>query len=133
MRTAISFIKENGRGWVERRFRECERIREEEKKDRMAVIKQTKKRYGVGKLSKDENSKLKMRTEERILLSKAKENLWKRYRGRAGHEEGEEDAWDQIRRGLEELDEEEGGETHPWLKTTKLKSSALKNITELTA
>ena len=44
------------------------RIKEEEKKDRLAICKEKKKRYGTKykNLSKDEGKKLKTRTEERI-------------------------------------------------------------------
>ena len=123
MREAIDFIKKNGKGWVERRSRECERIREEEKLDRLAVVKQKKRRYGTNKLSKEENSRLRLRTEERVLLAKARENLWKRYRGEDGVGDDEGEAWEVIRRGVAEIDEEEGGrrnEDYSWMKEVKL-------------
>ena len=66
MKEAITYLKVNTEGWVERRSREVERIREEEKLDRLAVIKQKKKRYGKGKISKDESSKLKRRVRKRL-------------------------------------------------------------------
>ena len=125
MKEAVDFIKKNGKGWVERRSRECERIREEEKLDRLAVVKQKKRRYGISKLSKEENSRLKLRTEERLVLAKARENLWKRYRDgdRVGEEEGE--AWEVIRRGVAEIDKEEGGgsESYSWMRKTDPKKS----------
>ena len=36
-----------------------------------------KKRYGIKRLSKEENKRLKERAEDRILLAKARGNLWK--------------------------------------------------------
>ena len=75
LRTSINFLKEREGGWKTRKLKKCERIKEEEKKDRLAVVRMKKKRYGIGKMSKDENSKLKMRTEERLIIAKVKENL----------------------------------------------------------
>ena len=83
-----------------------ERIKEEEKKDRLAICKEKKKRYGIKKMNKEENRRLKERTEERILISKAKANYWKKYRGRGermkGDKEGDEieneDTWKNLRK-----------------------------------
>jgi hypothetical protein len=54
MKEAVRFLKEKGDGWRERRIEECERIREEEKIDRLALVKEKKKRYGLKRLSKEE-------------------------------------------------------------------------------
>ena len=59
---------------------ECDRIKEEEKRDRLAVARMMKKRYGVKRLSKEENMRLKMRTEERLEIAKAKTNYWRHHR-----------------------------------------------------
>ena len=80
MKEAVKYIKEKREGWTERRIEECEKIREEEKTDRLALVKEKKKRYGLKRLSKEENSRLKSRTEERIMIAQSKANLWKRYR-----------------------------------------------------
>ena len=69
----------NAEGWQERKLRECERMRKEAKEDRMAVVRMKKKRYGISKLDKDETRGLRKRTEERILIAKARDNLWKRH------------------------------------------------------
>ena len=39
MREAVRFLKKNSDSWRERRIDECERIREEEKLDRLALVK----------------------------------------------------------------------------------------------
>ena len=46
-----------------RKIQECDRIKEEEKKDRLAVVKEMKRWYGLKKISKEENERIKMRTE----------------------------------------------------------------------
>ena len=80
MREAVKFLRENTDKWRERRIEECDRIREEDKKDRLAVVKEKKKRYGIKRLSKEENQKMTRRTEERLEIAKANENLWRRFR-----------------------------------------------------
>ena len=82
LRESMSFLKENESKWQHRRIKEVDRIKEEEKKDRLAICKEKKKRYGIKKMNKEENRRLKERTEERIMISKAKANYWKKYRGR---------------------------------------------------
>ena len=67
-----------------------ERIMEEEKKDRLAIASQKKKIYGLKRLNKEENSRLKKRTEERLELSQAKANYWKWHRGE-GRAESKDD------------------------------------------
>ena len=76
----MEFLKEKEWGWRQRRIEEIERIHEEEKKDRLAVVREKKKRYGISRLSKEENQRLKLRTEDRMIIARAKENLWKRFR-----------------------------------------------------
>ena len=44
------------------------------------MVKEKKKRYGITKITKEENMRLWMRTEERQFIAKAIGNLWKRYR-----------------------------------------------------
>jgi hypothetical protein len=50
MREAVIFLRENTDKWRERRIEECDRIREEDKRDRLAVSKEKKKRYGMKRL-----------------------------------------------------------------------------------
>ena len=45
------FLRENVDIWRERKIGECERIREEEKKDRLAVAKEKKRKYGINQSS----------------------------------------------------------------------------------
>ena len=40
----------------------------------MAISKEKKRRYGLNRLNKEENQRLKMRTEERLELDQAKTN-----------------------------------------------------------
>ena len=108
MKEAVKFLKENSDSWRERRIEECERIRLEEKEDRFAVIRMKKKRYGLTTLSKEERMRLKGRTEEKLLLAKAKSNLWKMVRDPAekAMKEEEAEAWRKLGEGAEEFMEE---------------------------
>ena len=72
MRNCIDFLKKNGTKWRERQIEECKRIREEEKKDRLAVVRVKKRKYGLKRLSKEENMRITLRTEERLEIAKAK-------------------------------------------------------------
>ena len=54
--------------------KEVERVKEEEKMDRLAVVKMKKKRYGIGKMNKEESMRMKKRSEERILMARGREN-----------------------------------------------------------
>jgi hypothetical protein len=80
LRTSISFLKEKEWIWRSRKIAECERIKEEEKRDRLAVVKINKKRYGVQMMSKEENMRFKMRTEEILEIAGAKTNFWRNQR-----------------------------------------------------
>ena len=53
LRPSIEFLKEKEWRWRQRRIEEIEKIKEEEKKDRLAVIRKKKKIYGIRKLSKE--------------------------------------------------------------------------------
>ena len=111
MRRCITYLKENGIKWRERRIRECDMIREEEKRDRLAVVRVKKRKYGLKKLSKEENKRMTLRTEERLEIAKVKENLWRRHRGEgktSGMGEEEEEAWEILKQKVEELEEKEG-------------------------
>jgi hypothetical protein len=61
-----------------------------------------KNRYGLKRLSKEENKRLKMRTEERIEIARAKENYWKKYRdqGDKDMKEEEKEAWVHVEKGI---------------------------------
>jgi hypothetical protein len=71
VRVAVKFLRDNTDKWRERRIDECDRIREEDKKDRLAVSKEKKKRYGLKRLSKEENLRMTRRTDERLRLRKS--------------------------------------------------------------
>ena len=66
MRESVNFLKSNEERWRTRRIEECDRIREEEKRDRLAIAREKKKRYALKKLSVVENRRLKRRTEDRL-------------------------------------------------------------------
>ena len=111
MRKCIDFLKADGDRWRERKIKECDRIREEEKKDRLAVVRVKKRKYGLTRLSKEENKRMSLRTEERREISKAKENLWRHYRDEGKRQKigkEEEDAWETLKTTLMELEEEDG-------------------------
>ena len=80
MRESMDFLSKNQERWKERRIEESKRIKEEDKKDRLAIAKEKKKRYGIKVLSREESRRLKMRTEERLEIAKAKVNYWKMFR-----------------------------------------------------
>ena len=114
LRTSTKYLKEKEDDWRCRRIVECTRIKEEEKKDRLAFIKEKKKRYGLKRLSKEENSRITLRTEERLDIARGKTNLWRKFGlGRKGNENEELDeeeckAWEEVQRLVLELEEEEG-------------------------
>ena len=78
LRTSMEYLKEKEECWQQRKIREVDRIKEEEKRDRLAICKEKKKRYGIKTMNKEEKKRLKQRTEERIIISQAKANYWKK-------------------------------------------------------
>ena len=100
LRMSINFLREREEKWRIRKIDECEKIKEEEKRDRLAVVKEKKRWYGLKKLTKEENSRLRMRTEERIDIARGKTNLWRKFGlGRVNQDIKEEEleAWEEIR------------------------------------
>ena len=65
MRESIKFLKDNEKGWQQKRVGEVDRIKEEEKKERLAIGEQKRKRYGIKKLNKEEQKRIKERTSEK--------------------------------------------------------------------
>ena len=107
LRMSISFLKQNEEGWKLRKMKECERIREEEKQDRLALAREKKRKYGIKKISKEENQRLKKRTGERLEIASAKANLWKKFReGGEDLSEREVAAWEAVRTSVMELEED---------------------------
>jgi hypothetical protein len=127
MRLSIEYLRENEEGWRLRKIRECERIREEDKKDRLPVVKEKKRKYGLTRLSKEENSRIKKRTYERIEIASAKANLWKKFRDKVVIDLGEEEAkaWERLRTSVMDLEEEgcwrEEGEEASKLSTLRIR------------
>ena len=80
MRWSIEYLKQHETKWRTRRIIECERTKEEEKKDKLAIVSEKRKRCGLKRLNKEENMRLKSRTEERIEIAQATANYWKWYR-----------------------------------------------------
>ena len=73
------------------------------------LVKEKKKRYGIAKLSKEEHTRMKKRTEDRLTIAQAKGNLWKRFREEDKKKEMEEEevrAWEEVQRLVMELEEE---------------------------
>ena len=80
LRLSIQYLKENEPKWRSRKIKNCDRIGEEEKTYRLAISKMKKMRYGIKGLNKEENGRMKQRTEERLEIARAKENYWKLHR-----------------------------------------------------
>ena len=107
LRLTKEMIREKEGEWRTRRLEECERIREEEKRDRLAVVAMKRKRYGVKNLSKEETMRLKTRKEERLEIAEAGSNLWKRMRkGEIMEEEGLS-LWEEVYKNVINLQEED--------------------------
>ena len=112
MRESMAFLKENSHKWQERKVTECEKMKQEAKEDRLAVSRMKKKRFGIKRLSKEENKRLKERAEDRILLAKARGNLWKLARNpeERDMEDREEEAWRVMGEGAMEFTEKDDWE-----------------------
>jgi hypothetical protein len=108
LRESMAFLRENSHTWQERKVEECERLKQEAKEDRLAVSRMKKKRYG----RKEENKRMEERAEDRILLSKARGNLWKfaRNQDERHGEDKEEEAWRVMGEGAMEFTEKEDWE-----------------------
>ena len=69
-----------------------------------------RRKYGIKSMNKEESRRLKERTEERMMISEAKANYWKKYR--SGGDGVEEDKhakeWRKLKEGVISL-EEKGG------------------------
>ena len=50
MRISTEYLKKHEAKWRTRKIEECERIKDEEKKDRLAIASEKKKRYGLNRL-----------------------------------------------------------------------------------
>ena len=48
--------------WAQHKLKEFDRIKEEEKQDRLALVRVEKMKYGIQKISKEENLRLRKRT-----------------------------------------------------------------------
>ena len=107
LRMSISFLRENEEGWKMRKIKECERIRAEEREDRLALAREKKRKYGIRRISKEENLRLTKRTGERLEIASAKANLWKKFReGGDDLSEREVAAWEAVRTSVMELEED---------------------------
>ena len=77
----------------------------------MVVGRIKKKRYGIKTMSKEENLRLKEMSKRKIMLAKARGNLWKLSRNpQCMMEEKKEEAWRVIGEGAMELTGEEDWE-----------------------
>jgi hypothetical protein len=96
LRMCIEEIREKEGKWTTRKTEELDRIKEEEKEDRLAIAREKKKRYGLKGLNKDEKLHLKRRTEEKKELAVARSNYWKWHRGgeKGGKENGDGPLWE---------------------------------------
>lgn len=111
-RISVNFLKQNGEKWRTRKIEECDRIRAMEKEERMSIIQEKRKRYGLKTLNKEENGRLKERTSERIEIAQAKSNYWKWFRdggeevGGGTKDEERREQWKTLKRKLMELEED---------------------------
>ena len=69
------FLEENSEDWHARTREETARIREEEKLERLEIVKQKRKRGQKGFLTKGEKRKLKGRTQTLLELAEVQQNL----------------------------------------------------------
>jgi hypothetical protein len=109
LKLSLDFLRQREDAWRSRRIDECERIKEEEKRDRIAVCKEKKRWYGMRKLSKEENKQIKMRTEERMDIARGKTNLWRKFglgRDQGKIKDDELETWGEVKRLVIELEEE---------------------------
>ena len=98
-----------------------------------SISKEKRRKYGLSRLSKEENMRMTMRIGERLEIAKAKENLWKKFQGGRGEmEKAEEEAWETLREMILELEEgggwREGREETPKIKIVLKKSMTVKLI-----
>ena len=102
---------------------ELDRIKEEEKEDRLAIAREKKKRYGLKGLNKDEKLHLKRRTEEKKELAVARSNYWKWHRGgeKGGKENGDGPLWESLKEAITKIEKEEKHSTV----TTNMTSGAV--------
>ena len=105
----MEYLAKNKEKWQSRRIAECKQIKEEEKADRLAIVREKKKRYGLKGLSKEESKRLRSSTEDKIMMATARANLWKRFRDPGSKdidmEQEEMKAWDGIKKSLDDLGE----------------------------
>ena len=58
LRVSMEFIKKSEQKWRTRNLKDCTKIRELEKEERLAIAKGKKKRYGIKTLSQEESKRL---------------------------------------------------------------------------
>jgi hypothetical protein len=105
----MAYLQTHEEGWRIRKLKEYERIREEEKMDRLAVVREKKRKYGLKRISKEENMRLKRRTEESLEVASDKANLCRQFRDRNKEltpTEEEAEAWEGLRASVMELEED---------------------------
>ena len=76
LRTCRDFIKENSKGWKERGLEERKKIREEEKEERLKIVRNKKLKFRTKNWEKTEIETLESKTARRIELAEIKHNLW---------------------------------------------------------
>ena len=107
LRETIKYLRENDARWTQRKLKETARIRAEEKADRLAIVAEKKKRYGLTRLSKEENRRLKERTEDKVTLAQARGNYWKHYRDKRDEDKEETaEAWERLKESIIALEDE---------------------------
>ena len=80
LRLCKSTIAENGGKWERRGRDETQRIRDAERKERLTIIEEKKRRFGKKYMKKEESDKLKLVTNNKLEMAEMKKNFWRKYR-----------------------------------------------------
>ena len=82
MRTCRDYLEKNSSRWEKRTREETERIKAEEKKERLEMGKKKKNKFGSKneELTKNEKDDLKKLTEIRLEIAEIRQHLWRKYR-----------------------------------------------------
>ena len=96
LREGICYLEKNSEKWRQRRLKQVDKIKQKDKAGRLAVVAIKKKRYGIGKLTKDETKGMNKGTEERLMLAKVRENLWRKQQVRVGVDSDAENDLDDM-------------------------------------
>ena len=80
MRTCRDYLEKNSTRWERRTREETGRIKAEEKKERLEMVKEKRKKFGSknSELTKYEKDGLKKLTEVKLEIAEIRQNLWRK-------------------------------------------------------